>query len=109
MLNAENALYIRDPEKPLATVHTAIQGGVQPLDLSIGDRHAISVESLLMGEESEKLKKELTGEVVLSGLSIIGTATKAVPEFADLLALLNSAGTEAAADAEETETAKDAE
>ena len=108
VLTAENALYIKDSEKPLATVHTAIQGGVQPLDLSIGDRHAISVESLLMGEESEKLKKELTGEVVLSGLSIIGTATKAVPEFADLLALLNSAGTAAAADAEETETAKDA-
>ena len=47
-------------------------------------------------------------EVVLSGLGIIGTATQAVPEFANLLALLNSAGTEADADVEKTEMAKDA-
>jgi len=47
-------------------------------------------------------------EVVLSGLGIIGTATQAVPEFANLLALLNSAGTEASAEVKETETAKDA-
>ena len=107
-LNAENTLYIQDPDKPLAVGRTAIQSGVQPLDLSIGDRHIVPLESLLIGEESKKLEQALTGEVVLSGLSIIGTATKAVPEFADLLALLNSAMTEAAAQVEEPETAKDA-
>ena len=62
----------------------------------------------MFDEESEELRQELTREVVFSGLSIIGTATKAVPEFADLLSLLNSAGTEAPAEMEETDTAKDA-
>ena len=47
-------------------------------------------------------------EVVLSGLGIIGTATQAVPEFANLLALLNSAETEEAAEVKEAETVKDA-
>ena len=107
-LNAENAFYLQDPEKPLAIAQTAIQGGVQPLDLSIGDRHAIAVESLLIGEESDKLKQELMREVIFSGISIIGTATQAVPEFASLLALLNSAETEEAADVAEAETAKGA-
>jgi hypothetical protein len=41
-------------------------------------------------------------EVVLSGLGIIGKATKAVPEFAKLMALLNSAGKEADADGEKS-------
>ena len=107
-LIASNELYIQDPEKPLATGYTAIQFGAQTLDLGIGDRQAVPVESLLFDEESEELRQELTREVVFSGLSIIGTATKAVPEFADLLSLLNSAGTEAPAEMEETGTAKDA-
>ena len=97
MLIAENDLYIQDPEKPLATAQTTIQTGAPALDLSIGDRHAISVESLLFDEEGEKLTQELVGEVVLSSLGIIGSATEAVPEFANLLALLNSAETEEAA------------
>lgn len=107
-VNAENVIYFQDPEKPLAVGRTAIQSGVQPLDLSIGDRHAIPVESLMIGEKSEKLKQELMTEVVFSGLSIIGTATQAVPEFANLLALLNSAETEEAAEVKEAETVKDA-
>ena len=108
VLNAENALYIQDSQKPLATVYTAIQYGAPTLDLSIGERSAVPVESLLFGEESEALKKELMREVVLSGLNIIGTATKAVPDFANLLSLLNNAGTEASAEVGETETKKDA-
>jgi hypothetical protein len=96
-VNAENAFFFQDPEKPLAVGRTAIQSGVQPLDLSIGERKAIQVESLLFGKKGEKLQQELMTEVVFSGLSIIGTATQAVPEFANLLALLNSAETEEAA------------
>lgn len=107
-LVAENALYILDSEMPLATGHIAISSDAPTLDLSIADGHAIPVESLLFGEESEKLKKTLIGKVVFSGLSVIGKATKAVPEFANLLALLNSAGAEADVDVEKAEMAKDA-
>ena len=97
-LVAENTLYIQDPEVPLATKHITIQAGESALDLNIGDRHAVPVESLLFGGESKKLKKQLMGEAMFSGLGIIGKATKAVPEFAKLMALLNSAGKEADAD-----------
>ena len=105
---ATNELYIQDPDQPLATATTAHYAGEPTLDLSIGDRRAIAAESLVIGETAEKLKQELMQEVLFSGLGIIGTATKAVPEFATLLSLLSSAGAEEAAEVEEPETAKDA-
>ena len=102
-LIAGNALYIQDQEAPLATQHITIRAGEPALDLSTGDKRVVPVESLLFGGESKKLKKQLMGEIMFSGLGIIGKANKAVPEFAKLLTLLNSAGKEANADGEEAE------
>lgn len=111
-LTLSNALYIQDPAKPLGAATTTIEPADAPLDLSIGDREAVPMESLF-GKAGKKMRRKLKNSVMLSGLSIIATATEAVPEVSNLLNLL-SAETEQAADAEENadveegETAEDA-
>lgn len=96
-LIAQDTLYILDSEKPAATVYTAILDGAPALDLDVGFRKAVPVESLLIGRKKKALKKELKMDAMLSGLVIIGKATEAVPEFANLLALLNNKKTDKAA------------
>ena len=49
------------------------------------------LESLLL------MKKELKMDAMLSSLVIIGKATEAVPEFVNLIALMNSKGKNKAA------------
>ena len=96
-LIAQDTLYILDSEKPAATVYAAIQYGAPALDLDVGVRKVVPVESLLIGKKKKALKKELKMDAMLSGLVIISKATEAVPEFVNLLALLNSKATDKAA------------
>lgn len=89
-LVAQDTLYILDSEKPAATVYTAILDGAPALDLDIGNRKTVPVESLMIGKKKKDLKKELKMDAMVSGLVIIGKATQAVPEFVNLLALLKN-------------------
>ena len=96
-LIAQDTLYILDAEKPAATVYAAIQDGAPALDLDIGRRKTIPLESLLIGRKKQALKKELKTDAMLSSLVIISKATQAVPEFVNLLALLKNRETDKAA------------
>ena len=93
-LTLSNALYIKDPGKPLAEATTTIEATDAPLDLSIGDRKAVPVESLF-GKAGKKMRKKLRNSLMFSGLSIIATATEEVPEVADLLSVLSGETEEA--------------
>ena len=96
-LIAQDTLYILDSEKPTATVYAAILEGAPALDLDAGIRKVVPVESLLIGRKKKALKKELKMDAMLSSLVIIGKATEAVPEFVNLIALMNSKGKNKAA------------
>ena len=95
-LTLNNSIYILDDAKPLAAATTAIEPSDAPLDLSVGDREVVPLGSLF-GKGGKKLRGKLRRSIVFSGLSIISTATEAVPELADLLSLMSGEDAEDAA------------
>jgi hypothetical protein len=88
-----DTVYILNSDAPLLTTVTLVEAGeAQKLDLSLGDRVAVPIESL-SSKESKDVIENLQTNVIFSALGIMSTATKAVPEVADLIEILSTSGT----------------
>lgn len=97
-----NKFYALDMENPVVTAYTTgVKEGERTFEITGEGKTEIALEDLYSGKAKGKVSGLLM-DVMLNGMGgMIGAATEAVPEFADLLAMFSSEE-EAPAEAEAT-------